>query len=188
LAGTDEAGRGCLAGPVVAGAVVLPAGWIPAGLDDSKRLTGPRREILYDAIVRGASAWGAFAVWPREIEATDILRASLRAMAGAVSLLRPAPDLVLVDGNQLPPLDVPAETLVKGDATSAAVAAASIVAKVVRDRLMTDLAVRWPGYGFARHKGYGAVVHLEAIDALGPCPLHRMTFRPLSALAQGRFW
>jgi ribonuclease HII len=188
LAGTDEAGRGCLAGPVVAAAVELPFGWAPEVLDDSKRLSAPRRERVYAQIIGGALAWGAFAVWPREIEDTDILRASLRAMSGAVSLLRPAPDLVLVDGNRLPDLDCPAETLVRGDALSAAVAAASVVAKVVRDRLMCDLDARWPSYGFAGHKGYGAAAHLAAIATHGPCPLHRMTFQPLASLGQGRLW
>jgi len=188
LAGVDEAGRGCLAGPVVAGAVVLPAGWCPDGLDDSKRLTARRRDALYDAIVRGALCWGAFAVSPARIDEINILRASLEAMAGAVRLLDRVPDLILVDGVHAPALPAPARTLVGGDGLSAAVAAASIIAKVVRDRLMTDLDARWPGYGFADHKGYGAAVHLEALARLGPCPLHRRTFKPVAALDQGRLW
>jgi len=188
LAGTDEAGRGCLAGPVVAAAVVLPPGWAPEALDDSKRLTARRREALYRDIVREALDWQAEAAWPREIEHTDILRSSLRAMATAVARLRVRPDLVLVDGNQAPPLDCPAACLVGGDGLSAAVAAASIVAKVVRDWLMVDLDARHPGYGFAGHKGYGAASHLAALQRLGPCPLHRRTFAPVALLRQGSLW
>jgi ribonuclease HII len=188
IAGTDEAGRGCLAGPVVAAAVVLPPGWAPAALDDSKRLTARRRAVLYAEIVRGALDWQAEAAWPREIERTDILRSSLRAMATAVARLRVRPDLVLVDGNQAPPLDCPAACLVGGDGLSAAVAAASIVAKVVRDGLMADLDARHPGYGFAGHKGYGSADHLAALRLLGPCPLHRLTFAPVAGLRQGSLW
>ena len=188
IAGTDEAGRGCLAGPVVAAAVVLPPGWAPAALDDSKRLTARRREALYRDIVREALDWQAEAAWPREIEHTDILRSSLRAMATAVARLRVRPDLVLVDGNRAPPLDCPAACLVGGDGLSAAVAAASIVAKVVRDTLMADLDARHPGYGFAGHKGYGSADHLAALRRLGPCPLHRRTFSPVAGLRQGSLW
>lgn len=188
IAGTDEAGRGCLAGPVVAAAVVLPPGWAPEALDDSKRLTARRREALYRDIVRAALDWQAEAAWPREIEHTDILRSSLRAMATAVARLRVRPDLVLVDGNQAPPLDSPAACLVGGDGLSAAVAAASIVAKVVRDALMVDLDARHPGYGFAGHKGYGSADHLAALRRLGPCPLHRRTFGPVAGLRQGSLW
>lgn len=188
LAGTDEAGRGCLAGPVVAAAVVLGPDRIPDGLDDSKRVTARRRERLYAELVRDARDWSVAAVWPREIEATDILKSSLRAMALAVARLRPLPGLVLVDGNRLPRLPCPAETVVGGDARSAAVAAASILAKVVRDRLMVELDARHPGYGFAAHKGYGAAAHLAALAARGPCPLHRATFRPIATLGQARLW
>jgi ribonuclease HII len=188
IAGTDEAGRGCLAGPVVAAAVVLPPGWAPAALDDSKRLTARRRRALYADIVREALDWRAEAAWPREIELTDILRSSLRAMAAAVARLRVRPDLVLVDGNRAPPLDCPAACLVGGDGLSAAVAAASIVAKVVRDDLMIELDARYPGFGFAGHKGYGSAAHLEALRRLGPCPLHRLTFAPVAGLRQGSLW
>ncbi|MBC8425025.1 ribonuclease HII [bacterium] len=188
LAGVDEAGRGCLAGPVMAGAVVLPADWHPRGLDDSKKLSAARRDELYYEILGGALAWGAFAVWPRDIERTDILKASLLAMAGAVRLLGPAPDLVLVDGNQRPPLAQPCETVVGGDGRSAAVAAASIVAKVLRDRIMIDLDGRFPGYGLAAHKGYGSPAHLEALEARGPTLVHRQTFRPVANLRQSRLW
>jgi len=188
LAGVDEAGRGCLAGPVMAGAVVLPADWHPQGLDDSKKLSAARREGLYREILGGALAWGAFGVWPRDIDRTNILKASLRAMAGAVRLLGSAPDLVLVDGNQQPPLTQPCETVVGGDGRSAAVAAASIVAKVLRDRIMSDLDVRFPGYGFAAHKGYGSPAHLEALATHGATLVHRQTFRPVADLRQSRLW
>ncbi len=185
LAGVDEAGRGCWAGPVVAAAAILPAGWCPAGLDDSKKLSAARREALCEEIRASALAWGACAVSAAEIDATDILRASLRAMARSVGRLGVKPDLVLVDGNRLPDLDVPAECLVRGDGTSAAVAAASILAKVFRDRIMTAWERHHPGYGFAAHKGYGAAAHQEALRRLGPCPLHRMTYKPIAALDQG---
>ncbi len=188
LAGVDEAGRGSWAGPVVAAAVVLPPDWCPAGLDDSKKLTARRRERLAGEIRAGALAWGACAVSAGEIDATDILRATLRAMVRAVARLRPVPDLVLVDGNRLPDLPVPAECLVRGDGTSAAVAAASVLAKVFRDRIMTAWERHHPGYGFAAHKGYGAATHREALQRLGPCPLHRLTYKPLVELDQGRLF
>jgi len=188
LAGVDEAGRGCLAGPVTAGAVVLPPGWCPEGLDDSKRLTARRREKLYSQIVEGALAWGAFSVTAGEIDRIDILRASLKAMAGAVAGLGVPPDLVLVDGNRLPDWDLRSEAVVGGDGLSAAVAAASIIAKVTRDRFMIDLESVYPGYGFAGHKGYGSAEHLAALRSLGPCPEHRRTFRPVADLDQGRLW
>jgi len=185
LAGVDEAGRGCWAGPVVAAAVVLPAGWAPDGLDDSKRLTPQRREELFAAVRGGALAWGACAVSAADIDRVDILRATLAAMARAVARLDPAPDLVLVDGLQLPPLRCHAEALVRGDGRSAAVAAASVVAKVLRDRIMGAWDRRWPAYGFARHKGYGSAEHSAALRRLGPTPLHRLTWRPVALLRQG---
>ncbi len=185
LAGVDEAGRGCWAGPVVAAAVILPAGWCPDGLDDSKKLSPARREALCEAIRASALSWGACAVSAGEIDATDILNATLRAMARAVSRLVPVPDLVLIDGNRLPDLPVAAECVVRGDGTSAAVAAASVLAKVYRDRIMTAWDRHHPGYGFAAHKGYGAAAHHEALRRLGPCPLHRLTYKPVAALDQG---
>lgn len=188
LAGVDEAGRGCWAGPVVAAAVVLPAGWCPDGLDDSKKVNARRRETLCQEIRASALAWGACAVSAAEIDASDILRASLLAMTRAVARLTVRPDLVLVDGNRLPALAVPAECLVRGDGTSAAVAAASILAKVFRDRIMTAWERHHPGYGFAAHKGYGAAAHREALRRLGPCPLHRLSYRPLVKLDQGRLF
>ena len=188
LAGVDEAGRGCWAGPVVAAAVVLPDGWAPAGLNDSKKLTPARREALCQEIRASALAWGACAVSAGDIDASDILRATLRAMARAVARLRLRPDLVLVDGNRLPDLPLPTECLVRGDGTSAAVAAASILAKVYRDRIMTAWDRHHPGYGFAAHKGYGAAAHREALRRLGPCPLHRLSYRPVAELDQGRLF
>lgn len=188
LAGVDEAGRGCWAGPVVAAAVVLPDRWCPAGLDDSKKLTPARREVLCREIRASALAWGACAVSAGDIDASDILRATLRAMARAVARLRLRPDLVLVDGNQLPDLPLPAECLVRGDGTSAAVAAASVLAKVYRDRIMIAWDRHHPGYGFAAHKGYGAAAHREALRRLGPCPLHRLSYKPVAELDQGRLF
>ena len=188
LAGVDEAGRGCWAGPVVAAAVILPAGGGPAGVDDSKKLTPAHREALCAEIRASALAWGACAVSPAEIDATDILRASLRAMARAVARLRVRPDLVLVDGNRPPELAVPCECVVGGDRTSAAVAAASILAKVFRDRVMTAWDRHHPGYGFAAHKGYGAAIHRAALRRLGPCPLHRMSYRPVALWDQAELF
>jgi len=188
LAGVDEAGRGCWAGPVVAAAVILPANWCPAGLDDSKKLTAARRVALYEEIRTSALSWGACTVSAAEIDRTDILKATLLAMARSVVRLAPAPGLVLVDGRQVPDIPYPAEAIVRGDGTSAAVAAASIVAKVLRDRVMTAWDRHHPGYGFAAHKGYGAPTHQEALSRLGPCSLHRFTYRPIADLDQGRLF
>ena len=188
LAGVDEAGRGCWAGPVVAAAVILPVGWCPAGLDDSKVLTAKRREDLYEQIQASALSWGACAVSSGDIDRMNILRATLWAMARSVARLKPVPDLVLVDGLQVPEIPAAAEPLVKGDATSAAVAAASVVAKVLRDRVMTAWDRRYPGYGFASNKGYGAAVHRRALEELGPCPLHRFSYKPVAELDQGQLF
>jgi len=188
LAGVDEAGRGCWAGPVVAAAVILPDGWCPDGLDDSKKLTALKREVFYEQIQASALSWGACAVSSREIDRTNILRATLSAMAGAVARLNPRPDLVLVDGLQVPEVVYPVEALVRGDATSAAIAAASVVAKVLRDRVMSVWDRHFPGYGFASHKGYGADAHRLALLRLGPCPLHRLSYRPVAALDQGNLF
>ncbi|MCP4572578.1 MAG: ribonuclease HII [bacterium] len=188
LAGVDEAGRGCWAGPVVAAAVVLPDGWCPAGLDDSKRLTARRRDVLYDEIRASACQIGACAVSASEIDSVNILQATLRAMARAVARLTPPPDRLLIDGLHVPETRLPADTLVGGDGLSAAVAAASVVAKVLRDRIMVAWDRHYPDYGFASHKGYGAAAHRSALDRCGPCPLHRLTFRPLSERDQGRLF
>ena len=185
LAGVDEAGRGCWAGPVVAAAVILPNSWCPERLDDSKKLTGRVREELCREIQTSALCWGACAVSAPDIDRTNILRATLRAMGIAVLKLNPPPQLVLVDGMQTPDLSLPAEAIVKGDATSASIAAASILAKVFRDRIMIAWDRRFPGYGFAAHKGYGAAAHQEARRELGPCPLHRFSYKPIADLDQG---
>ncbi|HOX26788.1 MAG TPA: ribonuclease HII [Candidatus Krumholzibacteria bacterium] len=188
LAGVDEAGRGSWAGPVVAAAAMLPADWCPSGLDDSKRLTAARRDELFRELRDGALAWGACAVDARVIDSVNILAATLRAMALACARLRVRPDLVLVDGLQVPAIECEARALVKGDATSAAIAAASVIAKVLRDRVMIAWDRRYPGYGFAANKGYGAPVHRAALQRLGPCPLHRASYAPVAAYAQRRLW
>lgn len=185
LAGVDEAGRGCWAGPVVAAAVILPAGWCPDGLDDSKKLSPRRRQQLCGQIMASALSWGACAVSARRIDEINILQSSLEAMARSLAKLRPHPGLVLVDGLQIPAFPAPAEAVVGGDGASASIAAASILAKVLRDRVMTAYDRLYPGYGFAGHKGYGAKVHQEALRSLGPCPLHRFSYRPVAQLDQG---
>ena len=188
VAGVDEAGRGPLAGPVVAAAVILAPGWDePVTLDDSKRLSPERREESFRAIRRAALAWLAVVVSPQEIDRVNILQATLAAMAGAVARLKVPPDCVLVDGNRLPAREARGacrwECLVQGDARSATIAAASIVAKVVRDRLMRVYGGRYPQWGFAQHKGYGTPAHLAALERFGPSPIHRRSFR-----AGGRAW
>ena len=188
LAGVDEAGRGCWAGPVVAAAVILPGSWCPERLNDSKKLSARVREELCREIRASALCWGACAVSAPEIDRTDILRATLRAMGKAVRKLDPPPQLVLVDGLQIPDIPYPAESVVHGDATSAAIAAASILAKVYRDRIMTAWDRRFPGYGFASHKGYGAARHQEALRKLGPCVLHRFSYKPIAELDQGQLF
>jgi ribonuclease HII len=176
VAGVDEVGRGCLAGPVVAAAVILPEDCVLPGLDDSKKIDAACRERL-DAQVRGcAIAVGVGVVEAQEIDNRDILRASLRAMRIAVEALKPEPDAILLDAVSIPGLRRPQLPVVHGDALCSAIAAASIVAKVYRDRLLDDLARSYPAYGFERHKGYGTPEHWEALRAAGPCPEHRLTF------------
>lgn len=177
VAGTDEVGRGPLAGPVVAAAVVLPPGWVPAGLDDSKVLSSDQRLSLYRAICGGAVAVGVGVADVAAIDRVGIHHASLQAMRRAVARLRPAPDALLVDGRHLVPgLGIPQRAIVDGDARSASVAAASVVAKVVRDVLCVRLDAAYPGYGLARHKGYATAEHLAALARLGPAPIHRRRF------------
>jgi ribonuclease HII len=176
VAGVDEAGRGSLAGPVVAAAVILPADVVLPGLTDSKLLSPAARTRLAEAIRAVAVAYAVAAVEASEIDATDILRATLRAMASAVRGLSVSPELVLVDGNVLPPLAVPARAVVRGDRLVPAISAASILAKVTRDATMTEWGLRFPVYGFSRHKGYGTAAHLTSIVSHGPCPIHRKTF------------
>ncbi len=178
VAGVDEAGRGPLAGPVVAAAVILDRDRVPDGIADSKRLTEQKREAAYTAIMASARVGIAMADVAR-IDRDNILNATLWAMAAAVARLAEAPCLCLIDGNRAPALEVPARTVIGGDASSTSIAAASIIAKVTRDRLMLRLDAEFPGYGFARHKGYGTREHLAALARLGPCRHHRASFAPV---------
>ena len=179
--GVDEAGRGPLAGPVVAAAVILPPNTPLSGLNDSKKLSPSRRERLATEIRATALAWAVAEASASEIDEWNILRATLRAMARAVAALPVMPDEVLVDGNQAPALEVPVRTIIGGDALEPAIMAASILAKTHRDARLVALEARHPGYGFARHKGYGTAAHLAALARLGPCPEHRRSFAPVRA-------
>lgn len=176
ICGVDEAGRGPLAGPVCAAAVILPPGLDIPGLDDSKKLSDARRRELYDVIVREAVSYGIALADHEKIDEINILQATFRAMEEAVSQLSPQPELALVDGNREPALPMPCETITGGDGKCAAIAAASILAKVTRDRLMEELDAQYPQYGFAVHKGYGTRRHYEALRQYGPCPIHRRSF------------
>jgi ribonuclease HII len=176
VAGVDEAGRGALAGPVVAAAVILSPGCVLMGLDDSKQVDPECRERLAAAIRRHALAVGVGVVSAAEIDVRDILRASLAAMRTAVLALDPQPEAVLVDAVAIPGIRLPQLPIVHGDALCASVAAASVVAKVERDRMLDDLGRRFPAYGFEHHKGYGTPEHSEALAAYGPCAEHRLTY------------
>lgn len=180
-AGVDEAGRGCLAGPVVSAACILPKSFDLPGLTDSKALTAQKREALAAAIRFQALAWALGLAWPREIDRINILQASLRSMERAVARLRLTPALLLIDGNQTCQSALPQRTVIGGDALIPAISAASILAKTYRDHLLGVLDRLHPGYGLAVHKGYGTAVHLTALKALGPSPIHRLTFRGVSA-------
>lgn len=180
IAGSDEVGRGCLAGPVMAGAVVLDPNVHIPGLRDSKLLTAPERERLCDQIKRHSLGWSVAAVEPEEIDRLNIHRASLQAMRGAVMALIPLPDLVLVDAFRIPDLMMAQRGIIHGDVRCAAIAAASIVAKVVRDTHMRQLHAMDPRYGFDRHKGYATRDHLKAVSRFGYSPVHRRSFRPAS--------
>jgi ribonuclease HII len=180
IAGVDEAGRGPLAGPVVAAAVILdPSRPIP-GLRDSKALAPARRAALALAIRERAIAWAVGVAEVEEIDAINILQATLAAMARAVASLRVRPDEALVDGNTLPRLACPARAIVRGDRDVAAISAASILAKTTRDTMLEALDGLYPGYGFAQHKGYPTPAHLDALARLGPCPAHRRSFAPVA--------
>ena len=180
VAGVDEAGRGPLAGPVVAAAVILDDLKPIAGLNDSKKLTEKRREKLYEEILAKALCCSIAEASVQEIDSLNILQATLLAMRRAVDGLRLKPVKVLVDGNRLPVLDVRAEAIVQGDALVPAISAASILAKVHRDRLCAQLHVQYPHYGFDRHKGYGTAEHLQALAEHGPSPWHRTSFAPVA--------
>lgn len=180
VAGTDEAGRGCLAGPVTAAAVILPTDYFHPLLNDSKQLSERQRETVRQDIERRAVSWAITHVWPKRIDQINILWAAVEAMQQSVAQLSPRPDLLLVDGNRFRSRDeIPYRCIVKGDATYACIAAASILAKTERDRLMKQLAEQYPQYGWEKNKGYPSPVHRAAIAAWGPSPLHRRTFRLL---------
>ena len=182
VCGVDEAGRGPWAGPVSAGAVILDPDDIPAGIDDSKALTHERREELEIEIKARAVAWGVGFATVEEIEELNILQATGLAMCRAIEALQVEPVAALVDGNYRFKLPCPIQTVVKGDGLSLSIAAASILAKTARDRLMVQLDAQYPGYGFASHKGYNAPVHQAALRAMGPCPAHRPSWAPIRAL------
>jgi ribonuclease HII len=185
VAGVDEAGRGPLAGPVVAAAVILPKEFDLPGLNDSKKLSAKKRESLFSLIRIQAVTVGVGVVPAPEIDELNILQASLKAMVLAVRRLRISSDYLLVDGITPVPLSLPQKILKQGDSRSLSVAAASVVAKVVRDRMMTAYDRLYPGYGFAKHKGYGSAQHRAFIARLGPCPLHRRTFRGVREYVDG---
>ena len=176
IVGIDEAGRGPLAGPVVAGAVILPKDCEILYLNDSKKVSASKREVLYDEIIEKAIAYGVGIVSPERIDEINILQATYEAMKEAVANLKVKPDMALVDAVTIPDLGFKQVGIVKGDAKSVSIAAASIIAKVTRDRIMTDMDKIYPEYGFASHKGYGSAVHTDAIKKNGPCPIHRRTF------------
>ena len=176
VCGIDEAGRGPLAGPVCAAAVILPEGIEIDGLNDSKKLTEKKREKLYDVIIEKALAYGIAFADEKEIDEINILQATFLAMKRAQEMLQIKADYALVDGNRMPKLNIDGETIVSGDALSPSIAAASILAKVTRDRLMLEYDKEFPQYQFAKHKGYGTKVHTEAIKTYGPSRIHRLTF------------
>ena len=176
VCGVDEAGRGPLAGPVCAAAVILPKGMIIEGLNDSKKLTDKKRRELFDVITENAVSYGIAMASEQEIDEINILQATFLAMQRAIDQLEVRPDLALIDGNRAKDFGLPARTIVKGDGLSASIAAASVLAKVTRDRLMEDLDGKYPQYGFAVHKGYGTKRHYEALTQYGPCEIHRRTF------------
>lgn len=176
ICGIDEAGRGPLAGPVVAGAVILPEDCEILYLNDSKKLSAAKREQLYDEISEKAVSWAVGIVSSERIDEINILQATYEAMRQAVGKLSPAPELLLVDAVTIPQVSTKQAGIIKGDAKSVSIAAASIMAKVTRDRMMEQMDILYPEYGFAGHKGYGSQAHVEAIRKYGPCPIHRRTF------------
>jgi ribonuclease HII len=183
IAGVDEAGRGPLAGPVAAAAVIVPQGFALAGLDDSKKLTAARRESLYDQLTGDpAVVWAVAMADAAEIDALNILRATHLAMRRALLGMAVVPDHCLIDGLPIRDCPFPHDGIVKGDGRSLSIAAASIIAKVTRDRLMREIDAEFPHYGFVRHQGYGTKEHLEALRVYGPCRHHRRSFQPVSQL------
>jgi ribonuclease HII len=190
ICGVDEAGRGPLAGAVYAAAVILPQNYDLPGLNDSKKLSAKRRDVLFDAIQSCAIAWSVAQASIEEIDELNILHASMLAMQRAVAGLAVVPAEALIDGNRVPKgLTVAGRAIVGGDALEACISAASILAKVSRDREIESLEALYPGYGFAQHKGYPTAQHLEALKRLGPCPVHRKSFGPvIKASAQATLW
>ncbi len=176
ICGADEAGAGPLAGPVYAAAVILPENFDLPWLNDSKKVTPKRREVLFDQICAQAVAWAVAGVGEREIDEINILNARLKAMDLAIRRLDPAPDFALIDGNRSGGITIPNRTVVHGDSLSASISAASILAKVSRDRYMMKMAKQYPQYHFEQHKGYGTKLHYEMLRKYGPCPIHRRSF------------
>lgn len=176
ICGVDEAGRGPLSGPVYAAACILPDGLVIPGLNDSKKLSPKKREALYDIICREAVAYAIAYATPEEIDTLNILNADMLAMRRAIEQLSPAASLALIDGNIARDMPIPAYPIIKGDAISCSVAAASILAKVARDRKCIEDDLLYPQYGFAAHKGYGTKAHMDALRTYGPCPIHRRSF------------
>ncbi len=177
ICGVDEAGRGPLAGPVFAAAVILPDDYEIEGLNDSKKLSEKKRELLFDEIIKHAVAYSIQSVDQKKIDEINILEATMLAMKNAIESLSAEPQYAFVDGNKIPKdLQIPTEFVIKGDATSASIAAASILAKVSRDRFMLEMDKKFPEYCFAKHKGYGTKLHYEKLKEFGPCELHRLTF------------
>lgn len=182
IVGIDEAGRGPWAGPVVAGAVILDPNKPIDGLTDSKKLSASKREKLSEQIKTDALAWGIASADAHEIDSLNILQATFLAMRRAVEQLPIKATLALVDGHMLPPLNMPAKAIIQGDLLEPAISAASILAKVYRDEHMITLEHEYPGYGFAKHKGYGTKIHQQALKDLGPCAIHRQSFKPIKVL------
>jgi len=185
IAGVDEAGRGPLAGPVVAAACILPESIRIEGIDDSKKLLPSQRFAIFQKLLETPGiVYGVGVVDPLLIDQVNILQATFQAMLIAIYALSQRPDYLLIDGNRMPKTQIPGEAIVKGDARSQSIAAASIIAKETRDQMMDKFHKQWPEYGFNRHKGYGTKGHLLAIEQFGPCPIHRMTFEPLKSRLQ----
>lgn len=183
VAGVDEAGRGPLAGPVAVAAVILPFGLFLPGLNDSKKVTPKKRELLYEEILGKAVAVRVSIVDAATIDRVNIYQATMNGMYDAILHLEPKPDKVLIDAVELTKLPMPSLSIIKGDAKSASIAAASIVAKVTRDRMMLKYDAEYPQYGFAQHKGYGTAQHIKALETYGPCPIHRRSFEPVRSMA-----
>ncbi|MDI9480600.1 MAG: ribonuclease HII [Syntrophomonadaceae bacterium] len=185
IAGLDEAGRGPLAGPVVAGAVILPDTFALADINDSKQLTPTLREKLADKIKKQAISWAVAAVYPPYLDRINIYQATVEAMKMAVNSLKPRPDYLLIDAVKLTDIHIEQQSIIKGDTLSVSIAAASILAKVERDHTMEAFDSLYPGYGFARHKGYATKEHVQLLLQKGPCPIHRVSFEPVKSLVKG---